>query len=189
MFRKRSSSVPKSPDQIYEGLRTAALSVTAEQSGDPPPDHVSVLGAVVDIPAEGGMASVVAMADGSASMYTSTGGGVIGGGKHEAVEGAVHGLGRGGGRPVMLVNGRRISGFGAVRNLPPEAIAKIEIFPEDDRVDLPPTDMVQITVMTPRGRRRACVPAAAFWGAEPSTVVELIAAIQDVMTTIRGVAP
>ena len=160
MFRKRSSSVPKSPDQIYEGLRTAALSVTAEQSGDPPPDHVSVLGAVVDIPAEGGMASVVAMADGSASMYTSTGGGVIGGGKHEAVEGAVHGL---------------------------EGL--IEIFPEDDRVDLPPTDMVQITVMTPRGRRRACVPAAAFWGAEPSTVVELIAAIQDVMTTIRGVAP
>jgi outer membrane cobalamin receptor len=41
------------------------------------------------------------------------------------------GRGRGGGRPVMLVNGRRISGFGAVRNLPPEAIAKIEIFPEE----------------------------------------------------------
>jgi outer membrane cobalamin receptor len=41
------------------------------------------------------------------------------------------GRGRGGGRPVMLVNGRRISGFGAVRNLPPEAIAKVEIFPEE----------------------------------------------------------
>lgn len=41
------------------------------------------------------------------------------------------GRGRGGGRPVMLVNGRRISGFGSVRNLPPEAIAKIEIFPEE----------------------------------------------------------
>ena len=41
------------------------------------------------------------------------------------------GRGRGGGRPVILVNGRRISGFGAVRNLPPEAIAKIEIFPEE----------------------------------------------------------
>ncbi len=40
--------------------------------------------------------------------------------------------GRGrGGRPVILVNGRRISGFGAVRNIPPEAIAKVEIFPEE----------------------------------------------------------
>lgn len=41
------------------------------------------------------------------------------------------GRGRGGGRPVMLVNGRRISGFGAIRNLPPEAIAKVEVFPEE----------------------------------------------------------
>lgn len=41
------------------------------------------------------------------------------------------GRGRGGGRPVILVNGRRISGFGSVRNIPPEAIAKVEIFPEE----------------------------------------------------------
>src|SRR3546814_3144044 len=35
--------------------------------------------------------------------------------------------GRGrGGRPVILVNGRRISGFGAVRNIPPEAIRSEE---------------------------------------------------------------
>jgi hypothetical protein len=41
------------------------------------------------------------------------------------------GRGRGGGRPVILVNGRRIGGFGEVRNLPPEAIAKVEVFPEE----------------------------------------------------------
>lgn len=41
------------------------------------------------------------------------------------------GRGRGSGRPIILVNGRRIGGFGEVRNLPPEAIAKIEIFPEE----------------------------------------------------------
>lgn len=41
------------------------------------------------------------------------------------------GRGRGGGRPIILVNGRRIGGFGEVRNLPPEAIAKVEIFPEE----------------------------------------------------------
>lgn len=41
------------------------------------------------------------------------------------------GRGRGGGRPIILVNGRRIGGFGEVRNLPPEAIAKVEVFPEE----------------------------------------------------------
>lgn len=41
------------------------------------------------------------------------------------------GRGRGGGRPIILINGRRIGGFGEVRNLPPEAIAKVEVFPEE----------------------------------------------------------
>lgn len=41
------------------------------------------------------------------------------------------GRGRGSSRPIILVNGRRIGGFGEVRNLPPEAIAKVEIFPEE----------------------------------------------------------
>ncbi|HET6537438.1 MAG TPA: ABC transporter ATP-binding protein [Sphingopyxis sp.] len=39
--------------------------------------------------------------------------------------------GGGSGRPVMLVNGRRISGFNGIRSIPPEAIAKMEIFPEE----------------------------------------------------------
>lgn len=39
--------------------------------------------------------------------------------------------GRGGGMPVILVNGRRISGFSEVRDLPPEAIERMEIFPEE----------------------------------------------------------
>lgn len=41
------------------------------------------------------------------------------------------GRGRGGGGPVVLLNGRRISGFGEIRNLPPEAIARVEVFPEE----------------------------------------------------------
>lgn len=39
--------------------------------------------------------------------------------------------GRGGGRPVVLVNGRRISSFSEVRDLPPEAIERVDIFPEE----------------------------------------------------------
>jgi iron complex outermembrane recepter protein len=41
------------------------------------------------------------------------------------------GRGRGGGRPVVLVNGRRISSFSEVRDLPPEAIQRVDILPEE----------------------------------------------------------
>ncbi|MBC7985110.1 MAG: hypothetical protein H7X93_00335, partial [Sphingomonadaceae bacterium] len=39
--------------------------------------------------------------------------------------------GRGGGRPIVLLNGQRVSGFRELRDLPPEAIARVEIFPEE----------------------------------------------------------
>ena len=39
--------------------------------------------------------------------------------------------GRGDGRPVILLNGKRISGFGEIRDLPTEAIMRVEILPED----------------------------------------------------------
>jgi len=36
-----------------------------------------------------------------------------------------------GGQPVILLNGRRISGFGEIRDLPTEAISRVEILPEE----------------------------------------------------------
>ncbi len=39
--------------------------------------------------------------------------------------------GRSGGRPVLLLNGQRISGFRELRDLPPEAIQRMEILPEE----------------------------------------------------------
>ena len=41
------------------------------------------------------------------------------------------GRGRGGGRPVVLLNGQRISGFRQLRNIPPEAIRRMEVLPEE----------------------------------------------------------
>ncbi len=41
------------------------------------------------------------------------------------------GRGRGDGRPVVLLNGKRISGFAELRDLPSEAIQRVEILPED----------------------------------------------------------
>jgi len=39
--------------------------------------------------------------------------------------------GRGNGRPIMLLNGQRISDFREIRDLPPEAIERMEILPEE----------------------------------------------------------
>ncbi len=41
------------------------------------------------------------------------------------------GRGRGGGSPVILLNGQRISGFRELRDLPPEAIQQVQVFPEE----------------------------------------------------------
>lgn len=41
------------------------------------------------------------------------------------------GRGRGAAGPVVLLNGRRISNFREIREYPPEAIRKIEVFPEE----------------------------------------------------------
>lgn len=41
------------------------------------------------------------------------------------------GRGRGGGPPAVLLDGKRTSGFAEIRNIPPEAIARVEILPEE----------------------------------------------------------
>ena len=41
------------------------------------------------------------------------------------------GAGRGEGRPVVLLNGRRVSGFSEIRDLPTEAILRVDILPEE----------------------------------------------------------
>lgn len=41
------------------------------------------------------------------------------------------GRGRGDGQPVTLLNGRRISGFGEIRGIPPEALERVEVLPEE----------------------------------------------------------
>lgn len=41
------------------------------------------------------------------------------------------GQGRGGEGPVVLLNGKRISGFAEIRNIPTEAIQRLEILPEE----------------------------------------------------------
>jgi hypothetical protein len=54
------------------------------------------------------------------------------------------GRGRGSGGPITLLNGRRISGFREIQDLPPEAIRRMEILPEEValRFGYPPNQRV-----------------------------------------------
>lgn len=69
----------------YEGLREMALGTTAEGMGLAPGDG-RVYGAVVDIPAAGGSATMICMLDKTISLYFSGGGGYLGlGQRYETV--------------------------------------------------------------------------------------------------------
>ena len=73
-------------DNAYQGLRDMAFTTTPEQLDlKEPDDKTIVYGIIMDIGMDGGVATIVSYQTGDASLYTSTGGGIIGGGKHENV--------------------------------------------------------------------------------------------------------
>ena len=73
----------------FNGLRQLALSATPEQLGLETSEETKVFGIVMDWDLGDGIATVIAYETGDASMYLSSGGGVIGGGQHDNVRQAV----------------------------------------------------------------------------------------------------
>jgi hypothetical protein len=71
----------------YEGLRKQVLTLDpASVRLAPSPEHPRVFGGLMEMGMRGGTASLVVIADGTTSMYYSTGGGIIGAGLHESVK-------------------------------------------------------------------------------------------------------
>jgi hypothetical protein len=74
------------PHETYVGLRSQLLGLDPRTLGlEPPPQGARVWACLMDMGFSEGVATLVVVADGTTSMYTSTGGGVIGGGEHESV--------------------------------------------------------------------------------------------------------
>lgn len=70
----------------YIDLRQMAFNVSTEKLEIIfPNNEVRVYGMIMDMDMGGGIATLVAYSTGDASMYLSTGGGVVGGGQHDAV--------------------------------------------------------------------------------------------------------
>ena len=85
-FLKRligSKAAKADPLAVYTGLRGIPL---GEQGGPTDPfEGTQIIAVLLDWGQPGGSATIAAMADGATSLYTSTGGGVIGGGFHAPV--------------------------------------------------------------------------------------------------------
>jgi hypothetical protein len=81
--------VHKTQENAFEGLRNMAFSATPDQLGlSLPTDKTVVYGVIMDWEMGGATATTVSYQTGDASLYLSSGGGVIGGGQHENVNSA-----------------------------------------------------------------------------------------------------
>lgn len=79
--QRRSNNPPSKKENPYLGLRRQAIEIKPEQIQlNLPPIEETAFGVVVDLGMGSGSATIVAFASGDASMYTSRGGGIIGGG-------------------------------------------------------------------------------------------------------------
>lgn len=91
-FAEQDTPKPKvhqTKENAFEGLRNMAFTATPEQLGlSLPTDKTVVYGVVMDWEMGGATATTVSYQTGDASLYLSSGGGVIGGGQHQNVNSA-----------------------------------------------------------------------------------------------------
>ena len=86
---ENSAESDKSVDNPYEGLRNMAISTTPKDLQlDLPTDSTVVFGTLMEIGMDEAVVTMVTYLTGDASIYFSTGGGVIGGGHHQSVNDA-----------------------------------------------------------------------------------------------------
>jgi hypothetical protein len=77
---------PAEAADVYRGLRQMVLDLEPGAVGlADDPNSSAVWGALMDMGVAGGSATLVALADGTTSLYLSSGGGMIGAGGHAAV--------------------------------------------------------------------------------------------------------
>jgi hypothetical protein len=155
--RKRGIAQPP-PAEVYEGLRRQVLHLAPDQLGDPFADG-PILALLMETGYPEAVATLVGVVDGSASMYFSSGGGIVGAGTHASVEEA----------------NRRWLEMG-VAFLPALAVVKDP--------PLPAEGMTQFVAVTPQGLRAAVAPEEEL-GEGRHRLSPFFHAAQDVITQIR----
>jgi hypothetical protein len=131
MVANHDTAKPKvhtTKENAFEGLRNMAFSVTHEQLGlSLPTEKTVVYGVIMDWGMGSATATIVSYQTGDASLYLSSGGGVIGGGQHQNVSSAVK-------RFVSL------------------AQTYLDKSTKIETTDLPTTDQVKFYLLTNKGK-------------------------------------
>ena len=151
---------PHDPEAIYRDLRSRALGARPEEIGiEPAEDDDRPYGALMETGYPNGVATLAAFATGDASLYFSSGGGVIGGIGHEAVHAAAR-------RLVNLAN----------EFLP--AMEKVAEYP------LPAAGAIRFYAVTPRGVFTVAAGESDL-GEQRHPFSPLFYAAHDVITELR----
>jgi len=127
-------------------------------------DHPDVYGLVVDMPGQGGHATLAALGDNTTSLYTSTGGGILGAGE----------------RPAVAASTQRL--LKVTQDY-------LESFTGNEDGSLPGPGRVRLHVLTAGAPRVADIPDDAFWGESTHPLMPVIAAVQGVISSLRDVEP
>jgi hypothetical protein len=85
--RKRDTEQPP-PAEVYEGLRQQVLRLTPDQLGNGALADAPILALLMETGYPEAVATLVAVVDGTSSLYFSNGGGFMGAGTHATVAGA-----------------------------------------------------------------------------------------------------
>ncbi|HVP85546.1 MAG TPA: hypothetical protein VMS78_12575 [Rhizomicrobium sp.] len=155
----------KSPAEMYHDLRAMAFGVTAEQLGlHPSSERVSPFGIIMEMGLSKGTVTVVSFVTGDASIYLSSGGGMIGGSGHESVRAAA-------------------KQFVSASNGYVTRLKRVSDFPR------PSAGNVIFYVLTNKGTLRSDELAEDDLGHRRSEFSSLFYAGQDVITQLRLVTP
>jgi hypothetical protein len=153
-------AVVDDPKSVYQGLRQQILRLDPVEVGLKPTDDLpAVWGLMMETGHQRGTSTLVALADGTTSLYLSSGGGIIGGGQHDQV----------------VVATMRLLALAEV--LLPE-------LPVDRSEELPRTDRVVLRALTYAGPH-AVEAAQDDLGYGRHRVSELFHAGHDVITELR----
>ncbi len=155
----RTADASRNPRDAFLGQRSAALRACATGDALPREPHPDIAGLVVDVPAAGGVMTVVALADGTARAFGTM-------------------------RPWDLGCGTcdRAAAFTAtLLRLLQDHHGQIHGTPDDD---LPPDAHVRFHLLGPRPRS-VDLSEAAFWDPAGHPLCDVIQAAQDVLVWIR----
>jgi hypothetical protein len=159
-MRWRRRGRENEPAEVYTELRSQLLELDPAEAGlEPTPELPELWGGLMEMAFPEGVATIVALVDGTTSMYTSTGGGVIGGGAHEQV-------------------------VAATRDFLAEAHRALDELDPSESADLPRPGYVTFLALCYSGRRRGEAAENELVSME-HPLSPLYAAGQDVITALR----